>query len=113
IVGCEYDYDAEARSLNIKNGRLMVSEDFAKQLGLPSEAQPVVGRISVRASMQPIEIKTIVDGEVQSAVLPALHREPGPDVGATPGPDVIVGNISDVTAGNTVNNQVGVSVGTD
>ena len=48
--------------------------------------------------MSEIEIKTVVDGEVQSAVLPALHRAVGtePEVGTTPGPDVIVGNISDV-----------------
>src|SRR5204863_4164405 len=86
-------------------------EDFAKQLGFPSETHAVVGKISITASMQPIEVKTIVNGEIQSAVLPTLHdgREPG----TTLGPDVIVGNISDVVAGTIVNSQVGVSVGTD
>ena len=61
--------------------------------------------------MQPIEVKTIVNGEIQSAVLPPLHG--GGEPGTTLGPDVIVGNISDVVAGTIVNGQVGVSVGTD
>ena len=111
IVGAEYEYNADARSLSLKNGRLTVSEDFAKQLGLPLETHPVVGRISLTASMQPIEIKTIVNGEVQSAILPARHG--GGEPGTILGPDVIVGNISDVIAGAIVNGQVGVSVGTD
>ena len=116
IEGYEYDYDAGARSLKIKGGRLLVSEDFAKQLGRPWEARIVIGKISVAASMSQIEIKTVVNGEVQSAVLPALHRGAGTgtDVGTTPGPDVIVGNISDVIqSGSSVSGQVGVSVGTD
>jgi hypothetical protein len=110
IDGAEYDYSAAARSLSI-NGRLLLSEDFAKQLRLPWETPRVVGKISVTASLQSIEVKTIVNGEVQSAVLPALHG--GGEPGTNLGPDVIVGNISDVQAGGTVNGQVGVSVGTD
>src|SRR5436190_19236563 len=111
IAGAEYDYNAGARSLSIEDGQLLIAEDFAKQLGVPSEAHAVVGKISITASMQPIEVKTIVNGEIQSAVLPTLHdgREPG----TTLGPDVIVGNISDVVAGTIVNGLVGVSVGTD
>ena len=72
IDAAEYHYSVAARSLSI-NGRLLLSEDFAKQLGLPSETPRVVGKISVTASMQSIEVRTIVNGEVQSAVLPALH----------------------------------------
>ena len=111
IGGAEYDYNAGARSLSIKDGQLLIAEDFAKQLGVPSETHPVVGKISVTASMQPIEVKTIVNGEIQSAVLPTLHD--GGEPGTTLGPDVIVGNISDVISGSIVNGQVGVSVGTD
>src|SRR5262249_19315775 len=75
------------------------------------ETQPVVGTISVTANLRPIEVKTIVNGEIRSAVLPAMHR--GGEPGTVPGPDVIVGNISDVQAASFVNGQVGVSVGTD
>src|SRR5438552_18035017 len=56
IEGADYDYNPSAKSFSIKDGRILVSEDFAKQLGLPSVINPVVGKISVTASMQPIEI---------------------------------------------------------
>src|ERR1044071_2637907 len=111
IGGAEYDYNAGTRSLSIKDGQLLIAEDFAKQLGVSSETNPVVGKISITTSMQPIEVKTIVNGETRSAVLPALHG--GGEPGTVLGPDVIVGNISDVVAGSIVNGQVGVSVGTD
>lgn len=111
VGAAEYDYHADARTLTIRDGQLLIAGDFAKQLGLPSETHPVVGTISITASMQPIEVKTIVNGEVQSAVLPALH--PGGEPGTNLGPDVIVGNISDVIAATPVNGMVGVSVGTD
>src|SRR5438552_1783534 len=78
IEGYEYDYKVGARSLNIKEGRLLVSEDFAKHLGPQWEGRAVIGKISVTASMQPIEIKAVVNGEVQSALMPALHRGAGP-----------------------------------
>src|ERR1051325_2649576 len=73
VEGADYDYNPGAKSFRINNGRLLVSEEFAKQLRLPSARHAVVGNISLVANMQPIEIKTIVDGEVQSADLPALH----------------------------------------
>src|SRR5436190_1287004 len=116
VAGYQYDYDAGTRSLSISDGRLLISEEFARQLGRPGDAQVVAGRISVAASMSPIEIQTVVDSEVQSAIMPALHRGVGtePEVGTTPGPDVIVGNVSDVIqSGGTVNGKVGISVGTD
>jgi hypothetical protein len=112
VQGAEYDYNAETRSLSVKNGRLVVSEEFARQLGLPAETPLVVGEISVTANLQTIESKTIVNGAVRSAVLPALHPRDGGEPGMVPGPDVIVGNISDVIA-STAGSQVGVSVGTD
>src|ERR1044071_4846642 len=116
VAGYQYDYDAGTRSLSIFDGRLLISEEFARQLGHPEDALAFAGKISLAASMEPIETKTVVDGEVQSAIMPALHRGVGtdPEVGTTPGPDVIVGNIFDMTqSGATVNGKVGVSVGTD
>ena len=111
IDGAEYDYNAAARSLSIKDGRLLLAEDFAKQLGVPSETPRVVGKISVTASMQSIEIKTIVNGEVQSAVLPALHGGGERRNDARPGCDR--GEHFRRISGSIVNGQVGVSVGTD
>src|SRR5438046_796220 len=76
VAGYQYDYDAGTRRLSISDGRLLISEEFARQLGHPENALAFAGKISVAASMQPIEIKTVFDGEVQSAVLPALHQLP-------------------------------------
>jgi len=115
IEGHLYDYDAASRTFKITDGRLLLADDFAKELGLSASPPLVVGKISVTASMRPIEIETIVNGELQSAILPALHpKSSSPEVGTTPGPDVIVGNISDMAQfGGTVNGKVGVAVGTD
>ena len=63
IEGNLYDYDANAQLLTITEGRLLVSEEFANALGRPSDAGSVVGKISVGAAMQPIEITEIVNGE--------------------------------------------------
>src|SRR5438046_186586 len=47
-----YDYDANAQLLSIKDGRLLMSEEFAKALGRPLEARSVVGKISIGTTMQ-------------------------------------------------------------
>ena len=60
--------------------------------------------------MQPIEIDKIVNGEVQSAVMPALAR---PAVGTVPGPDVIVGDLPSLQQFGSSGTQVGLAVGTD
>src|SRR4029077_12540435 len=72
VEGHQYNYDANARLLSITNGRLLVSKEFANALGRPSDAGSVVGKISVGAAMQPIEIDQLVNGEPKSAVLPAV-----------------------------------------
>src|SRR5437667_4839470 len=56
IQGHQYNYDATAQSLSITNGRLLVSKEFANSLGRPLDAGAIVGKISVGAAMQPIEI---------------------------------------------------------
>src|SRR5438552_18180172 len=75
IEGNLYDYDAAAHLLSIKDGRLLISEEFAKKLGRPSEAGAIVGRISIAATMYPIEITTVVNGAVQSSILPPRKGE--------------------------------------
>ena len=66
--------------------------DFSCQNSLPthwaahSDAGSIIGKISVGAAMQPIEIDQVVNGKPQSAVMPA--------VGTVPGPDVIVGELA-------------------
>ena len=91
IEGHHYNYDAAAKSLSITNGRLLVSKEFANALGRPLDAGAMVGKISVGAAMQPIEITQLDEnGDVKSASLPALNQ---PGVGTVPGPDVIVGEL--------------------
>jgi hypothetical protein len=107
VEGHQYDYNSAAQSLAITNGRLLVSKEFANALGRPSDAGAIVGKISVGAAMQPIEIDRLVNGKVQSGVMPA--------VGTVPGPDVIVGDLIDLVQldNGAVGNRVGISLGTD
>ena len=86
IEGHQYDYDARGQLLSIQRGRLLISKEFAKALGRPSDTALMVGKISVAVAMQPIEIDQVLNGEPQSLAMPA--------VGTQPGPDVIVGDLS-------------------
>jgi hypothetical protein len=113
VEGGEYDYDASAESLSITNGRLLISKQFANALGRPLEARSIVGKISIGAAMQPIEINQLdANGDVKFASLPALNQ---PGVGTVPGPDVIVGNLLDFIQyeNGEVNGFVGLALGTD
>ena len=109
----QYDYDANAQLLSITGGRLLVSNELAKKLGRLSEAGALIGRISIGATMQAIEIEELdQNGDVKSARLPALNQ---PGVGTVPGPDVIVGNLIGLeqSQSGAVNGLVGLALGTD
>ena len=113
VEGNRYDYDANAQLLSITGGRLLVSNEFAKALGRPSDAGSVVGQISLGATMEPIEINHLGEnGNVKSASLPALNQ---PLPGTVPGPDVIVGELLDFIQyeNGEVNGRVGLALGTD
>jgi hypothetical protein len=113
VEGGDYDYDVNAQSLSITNGRLLVSKEFANALGRPLDAGAIVGKISVGAAMQPIEITHLDEnGDVKSASLPAMSQ---PGVGTVPGPDVIVGELLDFIQyeSGEVNGFVGLALGTD
>ena len=77
IEGNLYHYDARGQLLSIRSGRLLISREFAKALGRPSDTALVVGKISVAVAMQPIEIDQVLNGEPQSLVLPAVGTQPG------------------------------------
>jgi len=113
IEGHLYDYDPAAHLLSIKDGRLLISEELANKLGRPAEAGSIVGRISITATMYPIEITMLVNGAPQSAILPPRSgRTPNvPD--AVPGPDVIVGDLPSLQQFGSSGTQVGLAVGTD
>jgi hypothetical protein len=107
--GHQFEYAANEREFRIQMGRLLLSDEFAAELGRPSDAGTLVGQISIRATMRPIEVSDIVDGQIQSAVLPA-----NPETGTVPGPDVIVGDLIGLAQfGSSSGTQVGLAVGTD
>jgi glucose/arabinose dehydrogenase len=112
IEGNLDDYDPKAQLLSIKDGRLLLSKEFAITLGRPSEAGSVVGKISIAATMRPIEITQVVNGEATSSVMPPVAGVEAPTLVA--GPDVIVGDLSGLAQfGSSSGTQVGLAVGTD
>ena len=110
VEGHQFEYSADNRSLSVQLGRLLLSDEFAAELGRPSEAGSVIGQISIDATMQPIEVTQLVDGEVKSEEMPGLS----PEAGTVPGPDVVVGDLSGLAQfGSSSGTQVGLAVGTD
>jgi hypothetical protein len=114
IEGNQYEYDAVGHVLGIKNGRLLISEEFAKKLGRPADAGSIAGSLSVTVMTSPIEVTTVANGEVESAVMPSMQSAQ-PSAGTVPGPDVIVGDLNGLSQPDTASagTQVGISVGTD
>ena len=110
IEGQLYNYGAEDHSLNITMGRLILSPEFASELGRASDAGSLVGGLSVSVMMHPIEIREVVNGETRSAEMPAGSLT---DNGTTPGPDVIVGELSGLSQFGSSGTRVGLAVGTD
>src|SRR4029077_11365725 len=72
VEGAQYDYDANAQFLSITGGGLLISAGFADALGRPADAGATVGKLSIGAAMQPIEVQTLVNGETKSVVMPPL-----------------------------------------
>ena len=97
LQGLQYDYDAAAQSLAITNGRLLLSKEFAKALGHPSDAGSMAGTIAIGAAMQPIQITQVANGHPTSAIMPPMPSGVGTSTPTlVPGPDVIVGDLEDV-----------------
>src|SRR5439155_15689077 len=89
LQGLQYDYDAAAQSLAITNGRLLLSKEFAKALGHPSDAGSVAGTIAIGAAMQPIQITQVANGHPTSAIMPPMPSGVGRSTPTlVPGPDV-------------------------
>jgi hypothetical protein len=109
VEGDEYNYDSNAQLLTIQGGRLLISDEFARAQGRPSDAGANVGKISIGVTMQPVEVQTIVNGQTKSAVVPSL---PQPRPGTSPGPDVIVGDLPAMQQFGTAGTQVGLAIAT-
>jgi hypothetical protein len=113
IEGNHYDYDASSQSFGIHGGRLVISKEFASALGRRADAGLVVGKISVRTTMQPIGITQLVNGKPESMVMPPLSRRAGPGVPSlVPGPDIIVGDLPNMLQVGSAGSQVGLGVAT-
>lgn len=113
IEGNLYDYDAETRMLSIKEGRLLLSREFAAKVGRPAAEGTAVGTISITATMRSIEVTQVVNGEARSVALPALTSIAGaaaPTLSA--GPDVIVGDLPSLVQSGSDGTQVGLAVAT-
>ena len=112
IEGNHYEYDAAAHLLAVNDGRLLISDEFARKLGRPADAGSTAGKISIATTMYPIEVTTMVDGATQSAVLPSRSGG-GPNVpDFVAGPDVIVGDLPSMQQFGTTGTRVGLGVGT-
>ena len=114
VEGHQYSYDATAQSLKITGGRLILSKEFARTVGIPSEAGSLAGTISMGAALQAIQVDHLVKGETKEVVLPPVQHPVGPGVpNLVPGPDVIVGDVEDVDQQGSNGTQVGLAIGTD
>src|SRR5262245_1853351 len=123
VQGHQYDYDPDAESLSTTGGNLLISQEFANALGRPSDAGAMVGTISIGATMQPIEVRTIVNGDTQSAIVPPLRgllrrgeAQAGESGAETPrlvaGPDVIVGDLPEMAQYGRSTGFVGLGIAT-
>jgi hypothetical protein len=112
VEGNQYDFNSASNALNISGSRLVISPELANRLGRTADAGKVVGTLSVSSSLVPVEITNMVNGVVNSAILPP-HRGIGvsPDA-AAPGPDVIVGDLPSMQQFGSSGTQVGLGVGT-
>jgi len=108
----QYDYDAKGQLLSIQGGRLLISKEFADALGRPTDADLAVGKISISATVRPIEVTQLVNGEVKSVVMPPLRGVAGERPTAAMGPDVIVGDMPDMEQFGSAGTQVGLAVAT-
>lgn len=110
LVGQEHDYVASERKLSIRGG-LLLSDEFAAELGRSGDTKTVIGTIDIETTQNPIEVTHVVDGETQDTTLPPTRN---PEAGNVPGPDVVVGDLSGLAQfGSSSGTQVGLAVGTD
>jgi hypothetical protein len=109
IEGQSLGYDAQTRGLTIGDGRLVLSNEYATELGRSGDAGMPVGTITIGATMRPVEVTEYNEGEVVADRLPADAA-----TALTPGPDVVVGDLSGLAQfGSQFGTQVGLAVGTD
>jgi hypothetical protein len=110
IAGQSYNYNAAEHSLAI-DGRLVLTQEYAAALGREADRGTTVGTASINATMRPVEITQITDGEVTAERMPPIGG--GSENGTNPGPDVVVGDLNGIDQFGSAGTQVGVAIGTD
>lgn len=129
IEGHQYDYNAETNRFVISGGRLLLSSEYANDLGRSADAGTVVGEFSVSTGMKTID--SLIDGKSESdylventgevmsgndafARLFNSDKSCAANAGTTPGPDVVVGDVVGLAQfGGASGTRVGLAVGTD
>lgn len=109
IEGHQYSFEPKSGELGIDGGRLLVSKQFALDLGRADLAGTVAGSVSIKATMRAIEVTQLVDGKIISDVMPAIA---GPEAGSVPGPDVVVGDVYGLAQFGSSGSLVGLALGT-
>lgn len=107
VEGQSLNYDPAGKALGIEGGRLLLSKEYATEIG--RAAGTVIGDINISTTMRPVEITEVNAGEAVAQELPAA----APEAGTVPGPDVIVGDLAGLQQFGASGTQVGLAVGTD
>ncbi|MBI5863350.1 MAG: hypothetical protein HZB38_02320 [Planctomycetes bacterium] len=113
LYGVNYDFDAAADRLRFE-GRLQLSESFAKAIGQPDQAGAFVGYIRIDADLK-LYSWTVYDVDGAETVLfpedfsSGQSERGGPNVGIV---DVIVGDLPSTEQFGRNGSQVGLGVGT-
>lgn len=111
IEGQVMDYSYISRELAIGEARLVLTKEYATELGRLTDAGTVVGSIQINANLRAVEVAHIVDGVTKSDSMPASAN---PEAGTVPGPDVVVGDLNGLAQfGSASGTRVGLAVGTD
>src|SRR6478752_2453953 len=109
-------YDANTQQLGIQGGRVLISEALANNLGHPREAGTQTGTISIDTAVTPIATSTVVNGKVESSILPPNNALVPAGHVPVPGPDIIVGDLPAMVEASPTPNpsdtQVGLGIAT-
>ncbi len=112
IEGQDYDYNASTHLFHIKDGRLLISEALANNLGRAGEAGTQAGTISIDTAVTPIAVTNLVNGKIKSSILPPGNARISGAPAFVPGPDIIVGDLTAMVQSGSSGTQVGLGIGT-
>ena len=110
VEGHEMSFEPGGSRFAAANGRLMITKEFARQLGDESLAGTRAGTMSFDAEMKAIEVVELSDDGNNKTSVPAKNSGSG---GTRPGPDVVVGDVFGLAQfGSSSGGMVGLALGT-